>query len=585
MQGVKDQAVHIAWTLIRLVRRVSRCMAGPITHAASDLEGRTATDRHFVPMWFLLLGLLLGVVASIVGYIGCFSVVQSTEKSTGPLSWLGLEAALSLLRMYIWSLNPQSDDAPPLKFVLALDDKPPLPTCSKYNEFIDDDKVLPLTRADQFLNSVTSFTGLINRFDHPDLTLYYALTRQQAPVSGWVLYIAVFDHKERTTRVYTRGRTIASSIPAIDLERGILETKLGETIDIEHDPIVGVDGIRTVLEEHYQSIIGPYSTMGEERIYHIENRWTMKRADTDRGAGASGGVAPTVKPSHEAISRDTWERDHQYLEQGRVERMLGELYTRRGKWVENYMALVMRETRERFEGQGTVRRVDGHTGGGKEKAMGGELFSGTPDAKVVNRDREEMEKLLIDEWRLMEILLVYEVERWEEKLWERTKSIVGGSPDKQRLTREWRGQCWRRLDANIRAMDTRMDAAKTTATSNEFNVSGKWQNTHEIVHRAWQAVMQRFMEGDTSSSMPLRRLDEDLREITEPGWWWPNDGVSRERFKRQREEMASRLRRELEDIEYRLNQGLDHCDQFWVDEWQLLKCRHSRSKTLILQKP
>ena len=76
-------------------------MAGPITNAASDPEGRTATDKHIVPTWFLLFGLLLGVVGSVVGYIGCFSVVQSTQKSTGPLSWLCLEAALSLLRMYI----------------------------------------------------------------------------------------------------------------------------------------------------------------------------------------------------------------------------------------------------------------------------------------------------------------------------------------------------------------------------------------------------------------------------------------------------------------------------------------------------
>jgi hypothetical protein len=173
----------------------SQCMAGPTTNAASDSEGRTAIDKHFVPTWFLLFVLLLGVVASVVGYIGCFSVVQSTQRSSGPLSWLCLEAALSLLRMYIWGLNPRSNDAPPLEFVLALDDEPPIPTCNKYSEFIDEDQVLPLTRADQFLNLVTSFAGLIDRFDHPDLTLYYCLTRKRAPITDsetthgeWVLY-------------------------------------------------------------------------------------------------------------------------------------------------------------------------------------------------------------------------------------------------------------------------------------------------------------------------------------------------------------------------------------------------------------
>jgi hypothetical protein len=45
--------------------------------------------------------------------------------------------------------------------------------------------------------------------------------------------------------------------------------------------------------------------------------------------------------------------------------------------------------------------------------------------------------------------------------------------------------------------------------------------------------------------------------------------------------MAHRLKKELEDIEFRIAQGLDRCDQFFDDEY-LLKCRHSRSKTLIL---
>ena len=576
-------------------------MAGPITNTASNSE---ASDKHIVPTWFLLLGLLLGVVASVVGYIGCFSVVQSTQKSTGPLSWLCLEAALSLLRMYIWSLNPQCDDAPPLEIVLALDHDPPLPTCNKYSKYIEEDKVLPLTRADQFLNSVTPFAGLIDRFEHPDLTLYYALTRQEALVTEtettlgkWVLYIDVFDHKERTARVYTRGdtpdgfRAIESSIPAIDLEHGVLQAELGEIIDIEHDPILGVGGIRTRLEDHYQSIMGPYSTMTEKRKYCIETRWTMKRVDTtsaahnERGTGTLGGGASTVKPSHEATLRDTWERDRQYLEQGRVERMLGELYTRRGKWVENYMALVMRETRESFKRRGTVKRVDWGTGGGEEKTVGGGFVVGESDEKVVIEDQEELENLLIEEWRWMEMLLVYEVERWEAQLLERCKHFIGGSPEQQRLTREWRGNCWQRFDASIRAMDARIEAAKTKANSNEFDVFTLWKRPHNDIQRAWKAPVERFMDSETSSSspsMPLQRLEERLARFTKLTCRWVGRGV--EQLNKQCEEMASRFRRELEDVEERLNQGLDHCDQFWVDE-ALLKCKHSRSRTLILEKP
>ena len=181
---------------------------------------------------------------------------------------------------------------------------------------------------------------------------------------------------------------------------------------------------------------------------------------------------------------------------------------------------------------------------------------------------------------------MHEVERWEEQHWERMKSFVGGSPEKQRLTREWRANCWRRLDANICAMDARMDAAKTKANSNESDVSRKWQTMHDDIQRAWQVIVERFMEREilsSSRSMPMQILEGIIRKITEHRWWWPKDSLSVERLRRQREEMAIRSRKELDDIEFRLTQGLERCDQFWVDE-QLLECRRSRSNTLYLDK-
>ena len=53
------------------------------------------------------------------------------------------------------------------------------------------------------------------------------------------------------------------------------------------------------------------------------------------------------------------------------------------------------------------------------------------------------------------------------------------------------------------------------------------------------------MERETrtySPSMPLHRLEE----ITKPSWWLPNDGLGVEGLGKQCEEMASRLKRELE---------------------------------------
>jgi hypothetical protein len=50
---------------------------------------------------------------------------------------------------------------------------------------------------------------------------------------------------------------------------------------------------------------------------------------------------------------------------------------------------------------------------------------------------------------------------------------------------------------------------------------------------------------------------------------------------RQHREMARRLKKELADVEFRIAQGLDRCDQFFDDE-QLLHCRHSRLTSFSL---
>ena len=44
--------------------------------------------------WLMLFLLLIGLVASVVGYVGCFSVVQNSTTISGPVSWLCLEAGL-----------------------------------------------------------------------------------------------------------------------------------------------------------------------------------------------------------------------------------------------------------------------------------------------------------------------------------------------------------------------------------------------------------------------------------------------------------------------------------------------------------
>ena len=69
-----------------------------------DVEaGATKKHQMDTRTWLMPLPLLIGLLASVVGYIGCFSVVQNSTSTLGPISWLCLEAGFSVMRLVIWA--------------------------------------------------------------------------------------------------------------------------------------------------------------------------------------------------------------------------------------------------------------------------------------------------------------------------------------------------------------------------------------------------------------------------------------------------------------------------------------------------
>jgi len=72
------------------------------------------------PRFYRVL-ICMGVLASVVGYVGCFSVVQDRNASArGTYLWIGLESALAIVRMMIWASNPSFDDLHGLQICLDL---------------------------------------------------------------------------------------------------------------------------------------------------------------------------------------------------------------------------------------------------------------------------------------------------------------------------------------------------------------------------------------------------------------------------------------------------------------------------------
>ena len=244
-----------------------------------DVEAAAGFEKRKYQMdvctWPLLFLLLISLLASVVGYVGCFSIVQNSASTFGPVSWLCLEAGLSVVRLSIWAWNPTGDDAPPLEINLELDKYEPFPTCNKDNAEILEYKVLPLIRARDFLKIITSFVGLIKPFSIPDTSLYYTLTRKRPSkknediepenvekheLGERTLYITVFDHKERTTRVYTRDdevETIYSTkldAPLVDVGHHLLEVEIDTKINSKGDPVCSDSNNLDSLREHHRSI-------------------------------------------------------------------------------------------------------------------------------------------------------------------------------------------------------------------------------------------------------------------------------------------------------------------------------------------
>jgi hypothetical protein len=95
---------------------------------------------------------------------------QGSGSSREALIWLCLEMELSIIRIALWGINPKGDDAPPLEFAFQLDKHA---TYSRSAEETEKAKILSLVRATEFLEAITSCTGLLNQFSDPRLTLYY----------------------------------------------------------------------------------------------------------------------------------------------------------------------------------------------------------------------------------------------------------------------------------------------------------------------------------------------------------------------------------------------------------------------------
>ena len=580
----------------------------PNTDVEAAVELGNKKERQMdTRTWLMLFFLLIGLLASVVGYVGCFSVVQNSTSTAGPVSWFCLEAGLSVLRLCIWAWNPPGDDAPPLEIILELDkyEHNPLPTCNKDNEEILRFKVLPLTRARDFLKIITSFAGLIEPFSNPDLSLYYTLTRKRPSKKSvlWgnrdnepenvekhklgerTLYVTVFDHKERTTRVYTRDNeedtfySTKSDAPLVDVGHFLLEVEIDSKIDLKGDPVSSDKNNLDSLQKHYRSILEHIQyrlgTGDVTQPYAIENSWTMKVDDTIsalqslREENVNNWECVVAKGKEEERNEESLVIC-EYFMHSSIERERQLLDEKRVKWIARRMEMITKETKEMFEGKmGVEYRVDKKTAEKK------------PATKL-----PEIERMLFEEQYFMDLLLLYEVNEWERLFWGKFKAFldqIGNDrvEEKERLTREWTANCWKRLNPQMHAAQKRW---ANLVKDNDWFVKylGK-----QLDERWASSISQLFGGVEKRNSISLSELRKEIERLGIKSGSRFNKGVQLVPLI---EEIRLRMENEIEDTEFRLKRGSDfgRFDQFWDGEDgdgdTLFECRYSRSKWLYLSK-
>ncbi|KAJ7020513.1 hypothetical protein C8F04DRAFT_1403585 [Mycena alexandri] len=248
-----------------------------------------ASRIHFAVLQLLLF---IGIGATAVGYLGCFTIVQNAPASSTYM-WLGIEVALALLRIYIWGLNPRWDEATGLTLELQLpDDFEQAPRITTAQDLQKD--ILPsvyykqtpfvILTDSEFLEYISLYTGPVQRFSDPDnhVAIYYTLVG--VPERGEseehkALLTTILDLESRTTFLLVNycspidgGRgsydpVIYSATSELLEDIGIMTAKCGIQLHPEHK-------FRSAkrfaaIAQHSQTIANRIGGMGRVTRLHV----------------------------------------------------------------------------------------------------------------------------------------------------------------------------------------------------------------------------------------------------------------------------------------------------------------------------
>ncbi|RDB27922.1 hypothetical protein Hypma_002231 [Hypsizygus marmoreus] len=521
---------------------------GLLISLAQRLPGLNEVFSVNETMWPFLVLMLFGIGASVVGYIGCFSIVQGSQNAKGALIWLCLEGVLSILRMALWGWNPDYQQPNPLKISLTLQKFAPLSTCNRpmarfasgsFEEEGTDPPWIPCVRAPEFLESVTSFAGLLTRFTYPNISLFYTFLRDFHPdqeTTERVLCITVLEHNERTARMCKKGpgedgqlifaavepplrrqQNVPVDHPAhhsdfddmVVTNRPLWNTPMND-FDVHNDPVLGNRDLRTDLLAHYLSIINQIRfriNHPDRNIDVIENTWTLKLADTNSTMNRDSLEAEGYlyerpgTPDHQADGKHRLVNnlsllsymeydDVNYVYQGH-QQVMREAIVQKNVWMRYRF---YRGPELDFQAEETLVKLG--------LAMPG-MDLGESKAAT-----ETLNLILVFERAVTELIHLLEVCLWEWKLWidhcdttsmiNDRRTVESGWDSgafQRRMREEWNRNLYDRVSRDSKLKEKELDEAfellgpGQTSSRGSSEVTEAWVSMKGAILRGWRQVL------------------------------------------------------------------------------------------------
>jgi hypothetical protein len=122
---------------------------------------------HITDSWYatiLRVLLLIGFLLTLVGYVGCFTIIQDSKSTpSDTYLWLGLEAFLSLVRMMVWGWNPGWDDSDGITLALTKPKDNPFRSITIHETGKSQD--LDIMDETDFWEKMTAYCGLSDPSD------------------------------------------------------------------------------------------------------------------------------------------------------------------------------------------------------------------------------------------------------------------------------------------------------------------------------------------------------------------------------------------------------------------------------------